>query len=55
MPVIFDEVLASVEAPPATERPDPDDNQVAMLEKDVDKMLTAVETMQRHALRLEAN
>jgi hypothetical protein len=55
MPVVFDEVIASVEALPAVESSDEREAQTPERDKSSEKAIVAIETWQRRALRLEAN
>jgi hypothetical protein len=55
MPVVFDEVIASVEAPPAADSADAGEAQTPKGDDSAKKAIAAIETHQRRALRLEAN
>ena len=55
MPVVFDEVIASVEALPATESGNEREAQTPERDHSAEKAITAIETCERRALRLEAN
>jgi hypothetical protein len=55
MPVVFDEVIASVEAPADTESVDSGETQAPERDDTAEKAVAAIETRQRRALRLEAN
>ena len=55
MPVVFDEVIASVEAPPATELSDASEEQTPKSDDSAQNAIAAMETHARRALRLEAN
>ena len=55
MPVVFDEVIASVEAPPAAESGDANEAQAPRADDAADKAIAALETHARRAQRLEAN
>jgi hypothetical protein len=55
MPVVFDEVIASVEAPPAAESSDALEGQAPKRDDSAQKAISAIETHARRAQRLEAN
>lgn len=55
MPVVFDEVIASVEAPPATESSDASEAQAPKSDDSAQKAIAVMETHARRAQRLEAN
>ncbi len=55
MPVVFDEVIASVEALPVVESTDVGETQTPESDDTAEKAIAAIETHQRRVQRLEAN
>ncbi|MCP4378546.1 MAG: hypothetical protein GY794_20515 [bacterium] len=55
MPVVFDEVIANVEAPPATAAPDSEEGAGAVAENQEENVTRIIETQQRWAQRLMAD
>ena len=55
MPVVFDEVIANVEALPPAESADSGEAQIPKRDDSAEKAVAALETHVRRAQRLEAN
>lgn len=55
MPVVFDEVIANVEAPPVTAAPDGDADASGPAENQEENVTRIIETQQRWAKRLMAD
>ena len=55
MPVVFDEVIANVEPLPQAEADDAAPAEARQCDDSAEKVVAAIETHRRRALRLEAN
>ncbi len=55
MPVVFDEVIANVEAPPVSASPDAEESASEPAENQVENVTRIIETQQRWAQRLKAD
>lgn len=55
MPVVFDEVIANVEAPPVSAAPDDEEGATGQAEDQQESVTRIIETRQRWAKRLMAD
>ncbi len=55
MPVVFDEVIANVEAPPVSASPEAEEGASPPAENEAENVTRIIETQQRWAQRLKAN